>query len=76
MREMADVKADWEQRLHLTDHPLVRTKLSIIRDCKTDAKVFRELIYEIGLYVGFQATATLTTSAEKNVIGNLWISTI
>lgn len=57
----------WQQNIHVTDHPLVRAKLSIIRDKKTDCKVFRELVYEIGLYVGFQATARLITSVEKNV---------
>lgn len=54
-------------RVHVTDHPLVRTKISIIRDRKTDSKVFRELVYEIGLYVGFQATANLSTNPDQNV---------
>lgn len=45
----------------------MRTKLSIIRDKRTEPKVFRELVYEIGLYVGFQATARLNTTADKNV---------
>lgn len=62
----------WKGRVHVTDHPLVRTKLSIIRDRKTDAKVFRELVYEIGLYVGFQATSHLATTAEKNVSVDCW----
>lgn len=59
----------WIKRVHVTDHPLVRTKLSIIRDKRTDSKVFRELVYEIGLYVGFQATAHLNTTIENNVQG-------
>lgn len=58
---------EWRTKVHVTDHPLVRTKLSIIRDRKTDSKVFRELVYEIGLYVGFQATSRLATNVEKNV---------
>lgn len=57
----------WMSHVHVTNHPLVRTKVSIIRDRKTDAKLFRELVYEIGLYVGFQATSQLSTTAEKNV---------
>lgn len=55
-------------RVHLADHPLIRTKLSIIRDRRTEPKRFRELVYEIGLYVGFQATACLATTAEENVL--------
>lgn len=47
--------------LHLSDHPLVRSKLGLIRDKNTDAKTFRELVYELGLYIGFQATASLST---------------
>lgn len=57
----------FEDCVHVTGHPLVRTKLSIIRDRKTDPKRFRELVYEIGLYVGFQATARLTTNVEESV---------
>lgn len=60
-------KGTLEGRIYVTDHPLVRTKLSIIRDRGTDPKLFRELVYEIGLYVGFQATASLTTSSAENV---------
>ncbi len=51
----------------VADHPLMRTKLSIIRDRRTDSKLFRELVYEIGLYVGYQATRTLKTAANTNV---------
>ena len=64
-------EGEWRTKVHVTDHPLVRTKLSIIRDRKTDSKVFRELVYEIGLYVGFQATSRLATNVEKNVSSGL-----
>lgn len=60
-------KETLEGRVYVTDHPLVRTKLSIIRDRGTDPKLFRELVYEIGLYVGFQATASLTISSAESV---------
>lgn len=57
----------FDDRVHVTNHPLVQTKLSIIRDKRTDSKLFRELVYEIGLYVGFQATAQLSIKTDKNV---------
>lgn len=56
------------KQIHITDHPLVRSKLSIIRDRRTDAKLFRELVYEIGLFVGYCATAGLDTDVEQSVL--------
>lgn len=38
------------------DHPLIQHKLSILRDEKTGAKEFRELVKELALLMAFEAT--------------------
>jgi len=45
--------------LRLIQHPLVSSKLSLLRDKTTDHKLFRELIYEITLMLGIEATKRL-----------------
>ena len=42
-------------------HPLVRHKLSILRDASTEPKKFRQLIKEITALIAYEATADLTT---------------
>ncbi len=43
-------------RLMVMDHPLVAHKLSILRDEATPTKLFRELVQELALFVGYEAT--------------------
>lgn len=50
----AQVLAD--PRVHLVDHPLVQHKLAILRDEETSSKQFRELVREIALFEGYEAT--------------------
>lgn len=38
------------------DHPLIQHKLSILRDIKTGAKEFRELVKEVAMLMAFEAT--------------------
>lgn len=38
------------------DHPLIQHKLTILRDKKTGAKEFRELVKELALLMAFEAT--------------------
>ncbi len=38
------------------DHPLIQHKLSILRDEKTGAKEFRELVKELAMLMAFEAT--------------------
>lgn len=44
---------------HQANHPLVLDKLSKLRDKNTDHREFRELLYELSLLLGYEATATL-----------------
>ena len=43
-------------RLTVVDHPLVQHKLSILRDEQTGTKQFRELVRELALFEGYEAT--------------------
>jgi uracil phosphoribosyltransferase len=47
--------------LHVSDHPLVAHKLSILRDVGTDTKKFRELVRELTWLLGYEAMADLAT---------------
>jgi uracil phosphoribosyltransferase len=40
----------------VVDHPLVQHKLSILRDVKTGAKEFRELVKELAMLMAYEAT--------------------
>ncbi len=48
------------------DHPLVTHKMSILRDKSTDTKQFREIVKEIAILVGYEATKDLPL-ADKAV---------
>ena len=47
------------ERVTLVDHPLVQHKLSILRDKRTGTKQFRDLISELALVEGYEATRDL-----------------
>lgn len=42
--------------LHVIDHPLIQHKLTIMRDRRTGAKEFRELLDEITVLMGYEVT--------------------
>lgn len=43
-------------RVTVVDHPMVQHKLSIMRDVNTGSKQFRELVRELALFEGYEAT--------------------
>ena len=45
--------------LHVSEHPLVKHKLTLLRDKNTDPKKFRELIREITLLIAYEALQDL-----------------
>lgn len=47
------------ERVTLVDHPMVQHKLSILRDRDTSSKKFRELVKELALFEGYEATRNL-----------------
>ena len=52
---MSDITYD-ASRVTLVDHPLVQHKLSILRSADTGTKQFRELVRELALFEGYEAT--------------------
>ncbi|MBQ9691320.1 MAG: uracil phosphoribosyltransferase [Eggerthellaceae bacterium] len=47
------------RRVTVVDHPMVQHKLSILRNQETSSKQFRELVREIALFEGYEATRNL-----------------
>ena len=48
-----------KSRVTVVNHPLVQHKLSILRDVSTGTKQFRELVRELALFEGYEATRDL-----------------
>lgn len=48
--------------LTVVDHPLVRHKVSLLRDVSTSRKLFRELVDEIAMLMAYEVTAGLSLS--------------
>lgn len=46
-------------RVTLVDHPLVQHKLTLMRDKATGTKQFRELVRELAIFEGYEATRDL-----------------
>ncbi len=43
-------------KVHLIDHPMIQHKLTIMRDKETPSSLFRQLLYEISLLMGYEVT--------------------
>ncbi len=50
--------------LHISSHPLVAHKLTLLRDRETEPKKFRELVRELGSLLTYEATADLKLSPK------------
>jgi uracil phosphoribosyltransferase len=48
-------------QVHISTHPLVKHKMALLRDQRTDPKKFRELLREIAIFLAYEATADLAT---------------
>jgi uracil phosphoribosyltransferase len=46
-------------QVHISNHPLVKHKLTKLRDMKTEHKKFRELVREIAILLAYEATADM-----------------
>lgn len=46
-------------KLHVTDHPLVQSKITMLRNVETGNKEFRELVEEIATLICYEATRDL-----------------
>ncbi len=52
--------------VHVSNHPLLRHKVTLMRDFKTEPKKFRELIREVAILLAYEVTSDLAL-AETNV---------
>ncbi|MBS3783124.1 MAG: uracil phosphoribosyltransferase [Anaerolineae bacterium] len=50
-------------QVHVSSHPLVKHKMALLRDQRTDPKKFRELLREISILLAYEATADLATES-------------
>lgn len=48
-------------QVHVSPHSLVKHKMALLRDQRTDPKKFRELVREISVLLAYEATADLGT---------------
>jgi len=53
---MESLESIIQKRLHVNDHPLVRSKMTMIRDKNTCTKEFREIVGEIAAFMAYEAT--------------------
>ena len=51
--------------LHVSDHPLVSRKMTLLRDVETSGVDFRRILKEVTFYLGYEATRGLTTSPKE-----------
>lgn len=47
-------------QVFVSNHPLVKHKLTMLRDVSTDHRAFRDLVYELALLLCYEATQDLT----------------
>ncbi len=52
-------------RVHVSNHPLIRHKLTRLRDVNTKPKKFRELIRELGILLAYEATQDLELKPKQ-----------
>jgi uracil phosphoribosyltransferase len=59
-------------QVYVSEHPLVKHKLSLLRDVATDHRAFRELVYELALLLCYEATQDiqLTETVVTTPMGN------
>ena len=51
--------------LHVLEHPLIRHKLTLMRDKRTPTIQFRQLLREIALLMGYEITRDLPVTTER-----------
>ncbi|KAL3668702.1 hypothetical protein V7S43_005998 [Phytophthora oleae] len=54
-----------ESKVWCAAHPVLRHKLTKLRDERTDSRVFRQLLREVTFYLGYDATDDLETTPKK-----------
>lgn len=62
MTQTQDMVEQYGERLVVIDHPLVKHKLSVLRDKRTPSNIFRDTLREIAMLEAYEATRALSTS--------------
>jgi uracil phosphoribosyltransferase len=50
--------------VHITEHPLIQHKLTVLRNQKTSNSDFRSVMKEVTFYLGYEATRNLPIKKE------------
>lgn len=58
-REVARARIEADEKVYISDHPLMHHKISVLRDINTNRKEFRELTDEIAMLLTYDATRNL-----------------
>ena len=53
------MEANLPENIIVLDHPLIQHKVGILRNKQTTTKEFRELVSEVAMLIGFEATRDL-----------------
>ncbi len=67
VRSMIDHQPSGNDRVIVVDHPLVQHKLTLLRDERTPVALFRQLIKEVAMLLGYEALAQAAT-VDANVV--------
>lgn len=59
---MTSTASSLHPALHVSDHPLVAHKATLLSDERTDTFLFRQLVHELTQLVAYEATAALHTA--------------
>lgn len=55
-------------KLFVSEHPLIQSKMAMLRDAETGSKEFREIIGEVAMLLSYEATRDLRSC--RNFIHN------
>ncbi len=58
-------RSDMAAQVHLSPHPLVKHKLTLLRERSTDPTKFRQLVRELALLLTYEATADLAVAPRR-----------
>jgi uracil phosphoribosyltransferase len=54
-----------EPQVYVSDHPLIKHKLTLLRDIRSDHRKFRELVRELSVMLCYEATRDLRLAARE-----------
>ena len=64
-RQREDITMEKMENVYIMDHPLIKHKISMLRDKNTGTNEFRKLVEEIGILMGYEALRDLPTEEVK-----------